>query len=58
MTPSTQFSGTKLVTPADSHAFFADLFDLGANLTGGRFSTYEIDFLDANFAGSASMFET
>ena len=24
----------------------------------GQFSTYEIDFLDSNFAGSASMFET
>ena len=58
MTPSTAFSGTKLVVPKDSYAFFSDLFDLGGELTGGRFALYEIDFLDANFRGSASMFET
>lgn len=56
MTASTVFSGTKLVTPADSYAFFADWFDLGANLTNGRFRAFEIDFLDANFAGGANMF--
>ena len=58
MTPSTAFSGTKLVVPHDSYAFFSDLFDLGEQLTGGRFTLYEIDFLDANFRGSASMFES
>jgi len=58
MTPSTVFGGTKLVTPADSRPFFNNLFDLGLAQTNGRMSTYEIDFLDNNFAGSASMFET
>ena len=60
MTESTVFKGTKLVTPADSYRFFSDQFDLGAQHTGGRenFAAYEIDFLDSNFAGSASMFET
>lgn len=57
MTESTVFAGTKLVTPKDSYAFFSDYFDFGAEQTGGRFSTFEIDFLDSNFQGSASMFE-
>ena len=57
MTESTVFKGTKLVTPADSYRFFADLYDLGNRMTNGRFSTYEIDFLLSNFAGSASMTE-
>jgi hypothetical protein len=54
---STKFKGTKLVTPNDSYAFFADQFDLGLQMTNGRFSTYEIDFLDANFEGCAACFE-
>lgn len=60
MTESTVFKGTKLVVPADSYRFFADQFDLGAQHAGGRenFVAYEIDFLDSNFAGSSSMFET
>jgi hypothetical protein len=60
MTESTVFSGTKLVTPNDSARFFSDWFDLGATLTGGakNFVAFEIDFLDSNFQGSASMFES
>ena len=60
MTESTVFSGTKLVTPNDSARFFSDFFDLGATLTGGakNFVAFEIDFLDSNFQGSASMFES
>lgn len=58
MTESTVFSRTKLVTPADSYAFFSDLFDNGLEQTNGRMQAYEIDFLDSNFAGSSSMFET
>ena len=58
MTESTVFKGTKLVTPADSAAFFADVYDDGNRQTGGRMKTFEIDFLDANFRGSASMFES
>jgi len=58
MTESTVFQHTKLVTPDDSYAFFSDLFDNGQDQTNGRFSTYEIDFLDSNFAGSADMFAT
>ena len=60
MTESTAFAGTKLVTPNDSYRFFSDWFDLGAQLTGGRenFVAFEIDFLDDNFRGSASMFES
>ena len=46
---STQFHGTSLVTPDDSYKFFAEFFDLGKTMTNGRFNTYEIDFLDANF---------
>lgn len=57
MTESTVFKGTKLVVPSDSYAFFSDLFDLGNEQTGHRFKAYEIDFLDSNFQGSASMFE-
>jgi len=57
MTPSTVFKGTKLVVPADSYDFFSDLFDLGNQQSGDRFKAYEIDFLDSNFQGSASMFE-
>ena len=58
MTESTVFKGTKLVVPADSYAFFSDLFDLGNAQTNGRMKAYEIDFLDSNFQGSASMFES
>ena len=60
MTESTSFPGTKLVTPNDSYRFFSDWFDLGAELTGGaqNFAAFEIDFLDDNFRGSASMFES
>lgn len=58
MTESTVFKNTKLVTPEDSYAFFSDLFDFGHAQTNGRFSTYEIDFLDSNFAGSADMFSS
>lgn len=58
MTESTAFKGTKIVTPADSYKFFADLFDLGLAQTGGRMKAYEVDFLLSNFAGSASMFES
>jgi len=57
MTESTKFKGTKIVVPKDSYAFFADLFDLGLQITNGRFSTYEVDFLDANFAGCAACME-
>ena len=57
MTESTVINGTKLVTPNDSYKFFSDVFDDGAKQTNGRFATYEIDFLDSNFAGSASMFD-
>ena len=53
---STQFKGTKLVQPVDAYKFFAEFFDLGKTMTNGRFSTYEIDFLDANFAGCADCF--
>jgi hypothetical protein len=53
---STQFKGTKLVVPDDAYAFFAKFFDLGKEMTNGRFNTYEIDFLDANFAGCADCF--
>lgn len=49
MTESTVFKRTKLVTPNDSYPFFVDLFDFGTKQTNGRFSAYEIDFLDANF---------
>ena len=52
MTPSTTFKGTKLVVPNDAAGFFADLFDLGLEMTNGRFNTYEIDFLDNNFQGT------
>jgi hypothetical protein len=45
MTPSTVFPHTKLVVPGQSYPFFRDLFALGQQQTGGRFSTYEIDFL-------------
>jgi len=45
MTPSTVFAGTKLVVPSQSYSFFRDMFALGQQQTGGRFSTYEIDFL-------------
>ena len=58
MTESTVFKGTKLVVPKDSYAFFSDLFDLGNQQTNGRMKAYELDFLDSNFEGSASMFET
>ena len=60
MTESTVFKGTKLVTPKDSYRFFSDWFDLGAKLSGGakNFAAFEIDFLDSNFEGSASMFES
>jgi hypothetical protein len=51
MSESTSFKGTKLVVPDDSYAFFSDFFDLGKAMTNGRFSTYEIDFLDSNFQG-------
>lgn len=57
MSESTSFKGTKVVVPNDAAGFFADLFDLGLNMTNGRFSTYEIDFLDSNFKGCASCFE-
>eukprot|EP00750_Incisomonas_marina_P023958 INCI5072.2.p1 GENE.INCI5072.2~~INCI5072.2.p1 ORF type:complete len:814 (-),score=111.60 INCI5072.2:2037-4478(-) len=57
MSESTSFKGTKVVVPNDAAGFFADLFDLGLNITNGRFSTYEIDFLDSNFKGCASCFE-
>ena len=57
MTPSSTFNNTKLVTPNDSAAFFADLFDLGLANTNGRFNTYEIDFLLSNFAGCDACFE-
>eukprot|EP00931_Biecheleriopsis_adriatica_P045516 TRINITY_DN26070_c0_g1_i1.p1 TRINITY_DN26070_c0_g1~~TRINITY_DN26070_c0_g1_i1.p1 ORF type:complete len:794 (-),score=129.52 TRINITY_DN26070_c0_g1_i1:49-2430(-) len=57
MTESTAFPGTKLVTPNDSYDFFADIFDQGKDMTNGRFSTFEIDFLDKNFQGSSSMME-
>lgn len=53
---STQFHGTSLVAPEDSYNFFARFFDLGKSMTKGRFSTYEIDFLDANFKGCADCF--
>lgn len=53
---STQFKGTKLVVPTDSYKFFSQFFDLGKSMTNGRFNTYEIDFLDANFAGCADCF--
>jgi hypothetical protein len=53
---STQFHGTKLVVPEDSYKFFSQFFDLGKKMTNGRFNTYEIDFLDANFAGCADCF--
>ncbi len=58
MTESTSFRGTKLVVPADSYNFFSDLFDLGNEQTGHRMKAYEVDFLDSNFQGSASMFES
>lgn len=32
------------------------MFDLGLKETNGRFNTYEIDFLDANFQGCADCF--
>ena len=53
---STQFKGTRLIVPDDSYAFFAQFFDLGKRMTNGRFNTYEIDFLDANFQGCADCF--
>ena len=53
---STFFAGTKLPVPDDSYAFFADLFDLGLAMTGGRFHVYEIDFLDDNFRGCVACF--
>lgn len=53
---SSAFGGTKLPVPDDSYAFFSDLFDLGKQMTGGRFDIYEIDFLDANFAGCVACF--
>ena len=43
---STSFAGTKLVVPDDSYNFFSDFFDLGKEMTNGRFGTFEIDFLD------------
>ena len=58
MTESTVFKGTKIVVPAQSYAFFSDLFDLGLQQTGDRMRAYEVDFLDSNFEGSPSMFET
>lgn len=85
MTESTAFTGTKLVVPEQSYAFFADYFDFGIAQTNGRcapslapravpptpppprrsspppacsFQIFEIDFLDSNFQGSASMFES
>jgi hypothetical protein len=57
-TESSTFRGTKLVTPADAYAFFRDFFALGHEQTNGRFSAFEIDFMDDNFRGSPSMFET
>ena len=53
---STQFHGTKLVTPDDSYNFFTDLFDLGKSMPNGKFNTYDIDFLDANFQGCKDCF--
>ena len=38
--------------------FFRDFFALGHEQTNGRFSAFEIDFMDDNFRGSPSMFET
>jgi hypothetical protein len=58
MTESSTFKGTKLVVPADSYAFFSDFFDLGSSQTNGRMAAFEIDFLDSNFQGSPSMFES
>ena len=57
MTESSVFHGTKLVTPRDSYAFFSEYFDFGSRETLGRFTVFEIDFLDSNFQGSATMFE-
>ena len=53
---STTFKGTKLVVPDDSYKFFCDYFDLGKEMTNGRFNTFEVDFLDINFAGCADCF--
>jgi hypothetical protein len=53
---STSFKGTKLVVPTDAYKFFSQFFDLGKSMTNGRFGTYEIDFLDANFQGCADCF--
>ena len=55
MVESTVLAHTKLVTPNDSYPFFAELLDGGLAMTRGRFSTYEIDFLDRNFEGCADM---
>lgn len=53
---SATYHGTKLVVPDDSYKFFCDFFDLGLEITNGRFSTYEIDFLDQNFKGCSDCF--
>ena len=57
MFESTSFKGTKLVVPDDSYKFFCDYFDLGKEMTNGRFNTFEVDFLDINFKGCADCFE-
>lgn len=54
---STQYHGTQLPEPDDSYKFFSAFFDLGKEMTNGRFNTYEIDFLDANFGGCADCFK-
>jgi len=56
MFENTQFKRTKVVVPKDSYPFFQDLFDLGLKETNGRMNTYEIDFMDVNFAGCADCF--
>ena len=40
-----------LLVPHRRYPFFCDFFDLGLAMTNNRFNTFEIDFLDSNFAG-------
>jgi hypothetical protein len=47
----------KLPKPESSQQFYSDLFSLGASQTNGRFVTYEMDFLGANFERYPLFFE-
>ena len=57
-TESTVFAKTKLPAPNAARAFFDAYFDLGNEQTHDRMKAFELDFLDSNFKGSASMFES